>query len=280
MTLEECKAAWAAVGHPGTKAERIARNAKWLSFYGYLAGKENVDAPEAHWRIREVVETLKREGVISAETTLLDIGAGTGAFSLPLCNTCAEVTALEMERASVALLKQRAEKRGIDNLHTVNAMWENFEPEQKYDVTFSSMCPAICDYEELLRMEGMTKSTCCILAVAKGSVDLHRQKLMREIFKITPSGGMNSEASWYYDMLYLMGRQPNVKTFSRISKSRLPVEYLVERNKIYFQIFDISPEQSEPILREYYSRVGVDGMVEDETCINNALIWWKVPEKV
>ena len=46
MTLEECKAAWAAVGHPGTKAERIARNAKWLSFYGYLAGKENVDAPE------------------------------------------------------------------------------------------------------------------------------------------------------------------------------------------------------------------------------------------
>lgn len=278
MTLEECKNAWEAAGKHGSREERIARNAKWLNYYCFLAGKENPELPEDDRKTSEILDVLKSEQILRPDCSVLDIGAGTGAFSLALAACCGSVTALEMEQASLELLGTRARKCGCSNVIPVNAMWENYQPQERFDVSFTSMCPAICNQEELLRMEAMTRETCCILAVARGSRDLHRQKLMREVFHVRSNGGMNTEAIWYYDMLYLMGRAPSVRSFTRVSRGRFPVEALVERNRIYLEIFGIAPEESEPLLRDYFAAVATDGMVEDETCIRNALIWWTVPQ--
>ena len=91
--------------------------------------------------------------------------------------------------------------------------------------------------------------------------------------------GMTTEAMWYYNMLYLMGRQPNVWNFTRHFEYQAPVEKLVEQNKVYFEIFGIPKEVSEEKLRDYYMQHAIDGMVPDESHINTQLIWWKIPEK-
>ena len=52
----------------------------------------------------------------------------------------------------------------------------------------------------------MTTEACCLIAVTRGSYDLHRKNLM-ELMGVRPGGGMTTEAIWYYEMLYLMGRQ-------------------------------------------------------------------------
>ena len=117
----------------------------------------------------------------------------------------------------------------------------------------------------------------CLIAVTRGSYDKHRKQLIQEL-DAKPKG-MTTEAMWYYNMLYLMGRQPNVWNFTRHFEYQALIEKLVEQNKVYFEIFGISPEESEPKLRKYYEHHAVDGMVPDESHINTQLIWWKVPEK-
>ena len=137
------------------------------------------------------------------------------------------------------------------------------------------MCPAICDYDELLRMQALSEYACGIIAVTRGSFDRHRKRLM-ELLAVHPTGGMMTEALWYYESLYLSGKQPNVQSYSAHYEYEIPIEEACRRNEIYFEIFDIPAEASRPVLRDYFASQAKDGMVPDETQLNTALISWRV----
>lgn len=276
LTLEECAAAWEKAGGHGTKQERIARNANWIPFYTYAAQAQinNTSGPDPH--AKEVAQLLKDAGVLQKGDTLLDLGSGTGGFSLAFAQQGMQVTAVDMDATSLQALMNRAKANGLE-IETENTMWEQYTPQTTFDVVFSSMCPAICNYEELLCFESTAKKYGCLIAVSRGSYDKHRKQLMQEL-NIKPSG-MTTEAMWYYNMLYLMGRQPNVWNFTRHFEYQAPMEKLVEQNKVYFEIFGMPKEESEEKLGAYYERYAIDGMVPDESHINTQLIWWKIPEK-
>ena len=126
----------------------------------------------------DVARYLRDTGILHDNATLLDIGSGTGAYSLSFAKRCAKVTALDMEDMSLSVLTDHASMLGLSNINCIRGMWETYEPDRKFSVTFSSMCPAICTHEELLKMEAMTGETCCLIAVTRGSYDLHRKNLM------------------------------------------------------------------------------------------------------
>ena len=157
----------------------------------------------------------------------------------------------------------------------VQQMWETFAPNERYDFVFSSMCPAICNYAELQRMESLSKYACGIIAVTRGSYDLHRKRLMT-LLDVHPVGGMTTEALWYYEALYLAGKQPEVTSFSRKFAYALPMEETIARNERYFSIFGVSPEESRPKLTAYFASVEENGMVADETLLNTQSITWRV----
>jgi len=56
-------------------------------------------------------------------STVLDIGAGTGAFTIPLARTAASVVALDPSSYHLDVLRQKAEAAGIVNLRYVEALW-------------------------------------------------------------------------------------------------------------------------------------------------------------
>ena len=274
-TLEACAAAWERAGNHGDTKTRIERNARWIPYYSFLAsGRDEAEAaidPHA----AAVVEGLFSRGLIRAGDSVLDIGAGTGGFSHAFAARKLAVTALEMDSASLHVCRAQAEQLRLNDIRYENQMWETFAPKQQFDFVFSSMCTAICNCAELLRMESLAKHACGIIAVTRGSYDLHRKRLMT-LLDVHPQGGMTTEALWYYEALYLAGRQPEVQSFSRKFSYSLPLEETIERNEQYFAIFGISPEQSRPQLTEYFSAIATDGMIADETLLNTALITWRV----
>jgi len=70
-------------------------------------------------------EMLERiSSLISSGCCLLDIGAGTGAFALPLSKRAGKVIALDPSRSQLHRLKSKARAEGITNIQIVNASWE------------------------------------------------------------------------------------------------------------------------------------------------------------
>lgn len=279
-SLENCSDLWAQAGKHGTVEERIARTTEWMPYYEYLAnGRMGLqDRDKGEPSVNPFVEFMCREKIITKESTLLDIGAGMGDLDLDLARYCGKVTALEPTRVCLDVLEKNASSAGLTNIETICDFWERFHTEKRYDVTFASMCPAICSVDELFRMEKMTGRTCCILTVTRGSVDKHRKTMMTEL-GIKPRGGMVSEALHYINALYLMGRQPNVKCITTRRSSRISAERVMEQYPIYFKIFGVPEEKSMAFLQGYLERNAVDGYLEDETVMNQALVYWEVPRR-
>ena len=107
-----------------------------------LAGKSNrIDAATdlqfwEHYAPHYDQRTGRREGeavtlnylcsLLEPTDSLLDVGAGTGRFALPLARKVARVTALDHSPAMLAVLNRKADVEGVTTIETVQAEWPNF----------------------------------------------------------------------------------------------------------------------------------------------------------
>ena len=275
QTLNDCISAWDQAGLHGGLQERIERNARWIPYYAYLADQREAADAAIDPHAEEVTASLFERGLLAPASSVLDIGSGTGTFALAFAKHCQAITALEMDAASQQICQTQAEQLGLSNISHQTEMWETYQPNRRFDFIFSSMCPAICTYTELQKMESLSDHACGILAVTRGSYDLHRKRLMEQL-NVHPSGGMTTEALWYYEALYLAGKQPEVRCWSRHFEYSIPLEEALLRNEYYFEIFGVAAADSRPILTQYFQAIAKDGFIDDETQLNTALVTWRV----
>ena len=265
---------WEAAYRYGTREERIERAGKWLPYYTFLCEQAANRLFDPDSDPTGYLKILTDERILRSDDTLLEIGAGTGEYALRLAKRCRAVTALEMNPAGIALMQKRAAVYGIGNLNAVCGLWEQYEPEEKFDVTFLSMCPAICNVEEILRMEAVTRRTCCIVTVLPGSYDLHRRAMMREL-ELHPAG-MMTDGDRYREILTAMGRDVRVFTTETLSRQNVSLKDVLRQYTIYFGIFGISSIDAEMYLKGYFGRNAENGVLHDERRMRFALLTWNV----
>lgn len=64
---------------------------------------------------------LLRELGLNEQSTLVDLGAGTGVFALAAAPLCRRVVAVDVSPAMVAYLRQQADRQGIANIECIQA---------------------------------------------------------------------------------------------------------------------------------------------------------------
>ena len=272
--LEECERLWEEAGQHGAPPERIQRAKAWLPYYSWLAGPYKTADYSLPAEGNSFPSYLIREGLVKPSDRVLDIGAGMGGDSLCFAAHCEHVTAVELRPDSLEVLRHRATLCSLANITPVLTAWENYHSEELFDVSYSAMCPAICNVDELRRMESVTKRLCCLVAVMRGSYDKHRKAMMTEL-GIQPKGGMTTELIHYYNALYLMGRQPNVLCRTQHYEYDVPVEKLMEQYPIYFKIFGVEEGRSQAFLCDYLARHAENGLLHEESRIHFAWLWWE-----
>ena len=222
-----------------------------------------------------LAEYLLKNEILHKGDSVLDIGSGSGSYAIPLAMHGAAVTALDCNAASLALLQRRSNRLGCDNITCVQTDWDAFSSrsDARFDAVFAAMCPAISSKKDLLAMERLAARKCCILTVARGSYDLQRKAMIQELGLKTP-GGMVTEALRYFDVLSLLGRLPDVKTWSVSSESKICLEDFLIRYIVYFRIFGMNDADSDSYLRKYFQEHASDGILTEQSQINLALISW------
>ena len=273
QTLEEACRDW----ESGRDAESHAWCKAWDDYYTYLAEHCLTDkfrSPQGD----QVAAYLLKSGILRKGDSVLDIGCGSGSYAIPLAMHGASVTALDCNAASLALLQRRIRRLGCTDVSCVQAEWDSYasHSDTRFDVAFAAMCPAISDKQSLLAMERLATRKCCILTVARGSYDLHRKAMIQELGLAAP-GGMVTEALRYFDVLSLMGRLPDVKTWSVASESKTSLEDFLTRYIVYFRIFGMEDSASEAYLHMYFQKNAVDGILTEQSQLNLALLSWSPP---
>lgn len=96
--------------------------------------------------------------------TVLDIGAGTGAWTLFLAGRVQKVTALDPSPAMLDVLRQNVEAAGLDNVEVVRGAWPEAEVPP-HDVSLCSHAMyGVADFAAFVRqMEAVTRRRCYML---------------------------------------------------------------------------------------------------------------------
>ncbi|MBE3021698.1 class I SAM-dependent methyltransferase [Campylobacter sp. 7477a] len=88
-------------------------------------------------------EVLHNYGINFTDKTLVDIGCGTGVYTLYLATKCAHITGVDNSRGMLEILKEDADKFDIKNLSLICKPWSEFKSDKSYDIVFCTMSPAI-----------------------------------------------------------------------------------------------------------------------------------------
>ncbi|NOZ25744.1 MAG: class I SAM-dependent methyltransferase [Nitrospirae bacterium] len=163
------------------------RYARWYKLW--------MDHTRYHDRIIEVLTAMAEPG-----WRVLDIGAGNGVLSLPLCSIGCSVTALEPSTAMRSLLYEQSFARGIDWLGVDDRRWEDVPVVDYRDYDLVMACNSLhltrTGFSAALMKTFMTGSANVFLVTEEipGSRIKWRQGRYRMLFgKIC-----ETESSFYY----------------------------------------------------------------------------------
>ncbi len=125
-------AAWAASlrQHPNPRLDRAEDLAFWQQYAVQYDAHASADGTTA--RSLELIGSL-----LYPDDTLLDVGAGTGRFALPLANQVRSVTILDQSAAMLDVLERKAAAAGVTNLQRLEADWPNVSVEP-HDVVLAA----------------------------------------------------------------------------------------------------------------------------------------------
>ncbi len=158
------------------------------------------------------VPGLKKKllSLLEADSEILEIGCGTGNFTIPLAAWVRQVTALDFSPAMLAQLQQNIRNGNIGNIRPICGKWEDYKMDYDVDYILSvNSLYRVCYMEQALRK--------ILLHARKGLVLVRTQirPYLYEIYrKLNISYKHNNDYMLLPLMLWNMGCNIEVANFS------------------------------------------------------------------
>lgn len=110
-------------------------NAKARTFPRFEEGDSTYEA--------RMLRLARDSGVIFQGKHILDVGCGSGMYTIRLAREAASVLATDISDEMLRILHEDASTQNISNITCMNCSWDEFSSPDSFDVVFASMTPAI-----------------------------------------------------------------------------------------------------------------------------------------
>ena len=275
--LSEIRKEWEEKYKYGSVEKRMERAKLWKPYYSMIYKAQSGAKYTVPKNPDELIGKLIDEDVINEKSSVLDIGCGLGGHTFQISSKVKEVTSIDSNDVALEILEKRAKDNNVKNVTALNISWEEYKEDKKFNVVFSSMCPAICNPEEIERMESLSSDWCVLITVMAGSYDKHRKAMMGEL-NLKPEG-MITDFDTYLEALKAMGREVKTATKTTKHEYKTYLEDMLETMPTYFKIFGINEDEAVSFIKEYFDRNKDGDHLNDETLMNIGMIYWKVPKE-
>jgi SAM-dependent methyltransferase len=135
-------------------------------------------------RVQEIMALAAQQGIHPEGKTILDIGCGTGVYTLPLAQRALQVVGLDFSEGMIRRFEEERNQHGIENARAIHAPWtdavvEEHGLEKAFDLVWAAMTPAIRTKEDVERMNRCSRHSC--VSIAWGGK--RSNPLMEEVFQ-------------------------------------------------------------------------------------------------
>jgi len=153
---------------------------------------------------------LKLQNRVTLQTTVLDVGAGTGRFTLALAPLAKHVTSVEPNSTMLDYLRRDAAQQGLTNISYVLATWQDAPDDLSADIVLCShvLYPIVDIVPFLSKLQAATRTTCYIYMRAThiDAVTAHLWRHFHGDKRLLPPSYIHA-----VDVMYEMGIYANVE---------------------------------------------------------------------
>ena len=192
--------------------------------------------------------------------TIVDVGAGTGVFAIPLARNSEKVVAIEPSKGMLDILRKKAEDEGLTNIEYINRRWEDVTTSEllqyncgKYDaVICSHALYYITDLHHSLRkMDSISSGSVHLLT--GGSHNLNSQDQSRLWARIHGKPAPEyPDYSCLYMVLREIGLHPDIEMLNAHAKKHITsMDDLYDRWKEYLEIDSEMTDDQKDAIQEY-----------------------------
>lgn len=210
------------------------------------------------------------------EYSILDIGCGEGAITIPLAKKVSNVTAIDLSAEMLELLKEKAHKEGLDNIKYIHGDITSINPNTvgKHDIVIASR--ALNGIRNIGTLLKNINEIGKYVYITLKSPEIRKYDVINDIIFDKPQSNSSSHI-YIYNMLHQMGIVANmVKLECETINTYNNIDEAVDRYK--WKIGNMNPEK-EKILRKNLDNILIkkeDGTLENPYEKPDwILIWWK-----
>ncbi len=214
-------------------------------------------------------------GLVRPGDTVLDVGAGTGRYAIPLAEVASRVTAVEPAQAMRAQFEQALGEGGPKNIEIVASTWEEADVAPHEMVLCANVLYPIADIVPFI-----TK------------LDTHARRVVAIIIRVDQMAAM-IDPMWHaiwgrgcppepglldlYNLLFALGIRANVRLAHRANPQRyadLDDALRQARNQLFLPVDQTEHDDQ---IRGYLTKTLVtrDGELESPFTPQYALVWWE-----
>lgn len=205
--------------------------------------------------------------LLSPKSNVLDIGAGTGAYTLPLARFVEQVTVVEPSEGQISRLMKRAQNENLSNIRIINKRWEDVKRDEleRYDLVNAAYCFHMPDIKKALQcmLDVTDKYLFLIALVDHGFGDVYE--------RVFGDQNVGPDYIYLYNMLYQMGYKANVEILTR--EYQLPLDMQLN---ILRESYDFSSDVEAKFKDYLFSTdriIEADGRYWVKRRYKDAMIW-------
>lgn len=165
--------------------------------------------------VDQVIEVISKKKIL-LDAKVLDVGGGSGRYAIPFASRTEMVTVTDLSSNMLKLAEKNAEKAGLKNMQFKKMEWSNADIkslgwEKKYDLVFSSMCPAVHSIEGLDNMCLASKGFCVLnqFITDTDSVSEYLSEALQIPKGNNPHNDRNS-VQGFFNLLWMEGYEPEI----------------------------------------------------------------------
>ena len=258
-----------------------------------IQARDGLDCTQ-YWRTREeavqfdLASRVKGEGGVSFRMAqmnismgdrVLDIGAGTGALTIPISRIAADVTVIEPSENMLWCLQNNLVNEKISNVRCLKKRWEDVDPQKDleghYDVVVASYSLGMVDIVDSLRkMNSVAKRAVYLFWFAETDFSMNDHAQLWSLIK----GGTfkaKPQSDVLFNVLHQLDYGPNMEVTTKTTRRSYPtIEEVVEEKASDLNVTD---DEGKRRIKEYLLErmVFIDDHYEIEYAHSSAMLWWR-----